>query len=144
MAVIAVSNCLLGCACRYSGDDCRCEEIVKLAGEHTLIGVCPEQMGGLPTPRDPAEIVGDRLLTKAGADVTACYRKGAAAALYLTQLSHADFAIVKYRSPACGKGLIYDGTFSGNLVPGNGVFTSLLLEAGIPVFSENELDLLPL
>ncbi|MCF2652076.1 DUF523 domain-containing protein [Anaeromassilibacillus senegalensis] len=144
MAVILVSSCLLGCACRYKGDDCKNEKILKLAKEHVLLGVCPEQMGGLETPRDPSEIVGDKVLSCAGRDVTAQYQKGAEAALYLAKLNHVDFAILKAKSPSCGKELIYDGTFTGNKVPGNGVTVSLLLENGIPVYTEDELDQLPL
>ena len=138
MAVIIVSNCLLGCTCRYKGDDCRNDAILALAKDHTLIGVCPEQMGGLPTPRDPAEIVGDRLITNRGNDVTEQYLRGADAAWHLGRLNGADFAILKYRSPACGVGLIYDGTFRGNLIPGNGVFAALLQRHGSPTFSEND------
>lgn len=144
MAVILVSSCLLGCACRYKGDDCKNEKILELAKEHILLGVCPEQMGGLETPRDPSEIVGDKVLSCAGRDVTAQYQKGAEAALYLAKLNHVDFAILKAKSPSCGKGLIYDGTFTGNKIPGNGVTVSLLLENGIPVYTEDELDQLPL
>ena len=144
MAVILVSSCLLGCACRYKGDDCKNERILALAKEHVLLGVCPEQMGGLETPRAPSEIVRDKVMSNAGRDVTAEYRKGAEAALYLAQLNHADFAILKAKSPSCGKGLIYDGTFSGSKVPGNGVTAALLLENGIPVYTEEELDCLPL
>ena len=139
MAVILVSSCLLGCACRYKGDDCKNERILALAKEHVLLGVCPEQMGGLETPRAPSEIVGDKVMSNAGRDVTAEYRKGAEAALYLAQLNRADFAILKAKSPSCGKGLIYDGTFSGSKVPGNGVTAALLLENGIPVYTEEEL-----
>ena len=144
MAVILVSSCLLGCACRYKGDDCKNERILALAKEHVLLGVCPEQRGGLETPRAPSEIVGDKVMSNAGRDVTAEYRKGAEAALYLAQLNRADFAILKAKSPSCGKGLIYDGTFSGSKVPGNGVTAALLLENGIPVYTEEELDCLPL
>lgn len=144
MAVILVSSCLLGCACRYKGDDCKNERILALAKEHVLLGVCPEQMGGLETPRAPSEIAGDKVMSNAGRDVTAEYRKGAEAALYLAQLNRVDFAILKAKSPSCGKGLIYDGTFSGSKVPGNGVTAALLLENGIPVYTEEELDRLPL
>jgi len=144
MAVILVSNCLLGCACRYKGDDQRCDEILALAKDHVLVGVCPEQMGGLPTPRDPAEIVGDKLISCNGEDFTEQYTKGVRHAMLLAELNKVDFAILKYRSPACGKGVIYDGTFKGNLIPGNGVFTRALIEAGIPVYNELELDQLPL
>ena len=143
MAVILVSSCLLGCACRYKGDDCKNERILALAEEHVLLGECPELMGGLETPRAPSEIVGNRVMSNRGRDVTAAYRKGAEAALYLAQLNRADFAILKAKSPSCGKGLIYDGTFSGGKVPGNGVTAALLLENGIPVYTEDELDRLP-
>ena len=144
MAVILVSNCLLGCACRYKGDDCKNEQILALAKDHTIIGVCPEQMGGLSTPRNPAEIVGDKVVSSAGLDVTAEYTKGAETALFLAQLNRADFAILKAKSPSCGKGLIYDGTFTGNKIPGNGVTVQLLQKNGITVFTEEELDKLPL
>ena len=144
MAKILVSNCLLGCDCRYKGDHCRCERILALAANHTLIGICPEQMGGLQTPRDPAEIQGNRVISSTGRDVTEQYQRGAASALFLAQLNRVDFAILKSKSPSCGKDLIYDGTFTGNKCPGNGVTVSLLLQHGIPVFTENELDQLPL
>lgn len=143
MAVILVSSCLLGCACRYKGDDCKNERILALGKDHVLLAVCPEQMGGLETPRAPSEIVGDRVVSNTGRDVTDAYRKGAETALYLAQLNHADFAILKAKSPSCGKGLIYDGTFSGHKIPGNGVTAALLLENGIPVYTEEELDQLP-
>ena len=144
MSVILVSNCLLGTECRYKGDGCKCDGVLRLAEEHTLVPVCPEQMGGLPTPRDPAEIQGERVVSCAGKDVTAEYKKGAETALFLAKLNRVDFAILKAKSPSCGKGLIYDGTFTGNKVPGNGVAAALLQENGIPVFTEDELDKLPL
>lgn len=144
MAVILVSNCLLGTECRYKGDGCRCGGVLRLAEEHTLVPVCPEQMGGLPTPRDPAEIQGERVVSCAGKDVTAEYQKGAETALFLAKLNRVDFAILKAKSPSCGKGLIYDGTFTGNKIPGNGVAAALLQENGIPVYTEEELDKLPL
>ena len=122
MAVILASSCLLGCECRYKGDGCKCDALIKLAESNTIIGVCPEQMGGLPTPRDPA----------------------AETALYFAKLNHVDFAVMKAKSPSCGKGLIYDGTFTGNKIPGNGVTVELLNANGIPVFTEDELDQLPL
>jgi len=145
MAKILVSNCLLGCDCRYKGDGCACQQIIDLAGEHTLIGVCPEQMGGLSTPRAPSEIQEDgSLLNTDGIDVTEQYMRGANMALYLAKLNNVDFAILKAKSPSCGKGRIYDGTFSGGMRDGNGVTVQLLLDNGIPVYSENDLDDLPL
>lgn len=144
MAKILVSNCLLGCDCRYKGDGCKSERILELAKEHTLIGVCPEQMGGLSTPRNPAEIVGDKVIASDGTDVTQQYNKGAHAALYLADLNHVDFAILKAKSPSCGSGKIYDGTFKGVLIDGNGVTTQLLTSHGYKVYNENNLDELPL
>ena len=145
MAKILVSNCLLGCDCRYKGDGCACQQIIDLAGEHTLIGVCPEQMGGLSTPRAPSEIQKDgSLLNTDGIDVTEQYMRGANTALYLAKLNKVDFAILKAKSPSCGKGRIYDGTFTGGMIDGNGVTVQLLLDNGFSVYTENELDELPL
>lgn len=145
MAVILVSSCLLGCECRYKGDSCRNEAVLSLAEKgHTLIGICPEQMGGLPTPRPPAEIVDDKVVANTGADVTAAYQKGAQTALSLATLARAELAVLKAKSPSCGKGRIYDGSFTGVLIPGSGVTASLLEENGIPVYTEEELDRLPI
>ena len=144
MSKILVSNCLLGCKCRYKGDSCTCEAVLTLAQEHVLIGVCPEQMGGLTTPRPPAEIQGDQVISSEGQDVTSQYQLGAQTALLLAKLNKVDFAILKAKSPSCGKGRIYDGTFTGKLCDGNGVTTQLLLDNGIPVYSEDELSQLPL
>ena len=138
MAVILVSSCLLGCQCRYKGDGCRNERVLKLAEHHTLIPVCPEQMGGLETPRNPSERVNDRVLSNAGRDVTEQFRKGAETALFHAQLNHVDFAVFKANSPSCGKGIIYDGTFTGGKKEGNGMYTDLLMENGIPVYAEDE------
>lgn len=138
MAVILVSSCLLGCNCRYKGDGCRNERVLKLKDKHILIPVCPEQMGGLETPRNPSERVNDKVLSNAGRDVTEQFRKGAETALFLAQLNHVVFAVFKANSPSCGKGIIYDGTFTGGKKEGNGMTTDLLLENGIPVYTEDE------
>ena len=142
MAVIIVSACLLGCECRYKGDHCCCEELLSLQSEHTLIGACPEQLGGLPTPRVPSERVGDRVISREGKDVTAQYRKGAEELLRLAKLAGAKVAVLKAKSPACGKGRIYDGSFTGGMTDGNGVAAALLMENGIAVFHEEELPAL--
>ena len=144
MAKILVSACLLGVECRYKGDSCRCDAVRALAERNVLIPVCPEQLGGLATPRPPAERQGGKVIANTGLDVTAQYKKGAEAALAIAKLNGADFAILKANSPSCGKGVIYDGTFSGGKCEGNGVTTELLTANGIPVYSEEELDLLPL
>lgn len=142
MAKLMVSACLLGCDCRYKGDNCKCEALTALSGRHTLIPICPEQMGGLATPRDPAEIVDGKLITNHGADVTEQYQKGAQTALYLAKLAGADAAVLKANSPSCGKDRIYDGTFSGKKISGSGVTAALFKKEGIVLFSEEELDAL--
>ena len=144
MAKILVSNCLIGCLCRYKGDAMLCPAVASLAGRHTLIGVCPEQMGGLPTPRDPSEIVGDRVISSSGRDVTKEYEAGAEAALRLAKLNRVDFAILKANSPSCGCGRIYDGTFSGTKTEGDGMTVRLLKKNGFKVFTEEQEDLWPL
>ena len=140
---ILVSACLLGLCCRYDGKSKADPRVLALRERHELIPVCPEQLGGLPTPRPPAEIRGDRVITCQGQDVTAAYEKGAAETLRLCQLLHADGAILKARSPSCGKGQVYDGSFSGVLTPGHGVTAQLLLTHGIPVWTEDEADSIP-
>lgn len=139
MAKIIVSGCLLGCDCRYKGDNCKCEELLDLTKNHTLIPVCPEQLGGLSTPRHPAEIVGDKVISNHGKDVTYEYTKGAEMALYIAKTNNADAVVFKANSPSCGKGIIYDGTFTGNKTEGNGIATKLFLDNGFEVFTENEI-----
>lgn len=115
-------------------------EIEKLIGLYNLIPVCPEQLGGLPTPRIPAERVKDRVITQVGVDVTKEYQIGAEEALKIAKLYNCKKAILKEKSPSCGCGKIYDGTFSRNLIVGNGVTAELLLKNGIEVFGESEID----
>ena len=137
---ILVSACLLGVACKYSGGHNACPALLDAlhAGAHTLIPFCPEVYGGLPTPRPPAERVGGRVLTESGADVTAQYQRGAAAALQLAQLYGCEAAILKANSPSCGHGTIYDGTFSGKKIPGSGVAAELLEQNGIAVYTDED------
>ena len=142
MANIIVSACLFGCDCRYKGDNCKQEELLALAERHTLVPVCPEQLGGLPTPRNPAEICGDKVLSNAGKDVTNEYKKGAETALYIAKTVGADAAVLKANSPSCGKGVIYDGTFTGQKTAGDGVTAKRFAAAEIPVFTENEIEAL--
>ena len=138
---ILVSACRLGIACKDSGGDNACPALLQALRQssHTLIPVCPEVYGGLPTPRPPAERCGDRVLTEAGADVTAQYRRGAEAALQLARLYGCRTAILKANSPSCGSGTIYDGTFTGGLTAGDGVTAALLRENGITVYGESEI-----
>ena len=101
---ILVSACLLGVRCRYDGESKACPAALDLAKEHELIPICPKQLGGLPTPRTPAEIQGERVVTRDGRDVTKEYQKGAEEAARLYQLLRCDCAILKARSPSCGCG----------------------------------------
>ena len=140
MKPILVSACLLGAACKYSGSDNFCPKVAALVGNYQLVPVCPEQLGGLPTPRTPAERQGDRVITKDGRDVTAAYSRGAQEAWKLAKLFGCDIAILKARSPSCGAQGIYDGTFTGTVIPGSGVTVELLRDAGIRVLTEDELE----
>jgi len=137
---ILVSACLLGCKCRYDGDDNWVKAVAELEKNYTLIPICPEEMGGLPTPRLPAEIQNSKVINKAGADVTEEFRMGAQLALEIAKKHNCKLAILKERSPSCGRGKVYDGTFSKRLIAGNGVTTQLLLENGIEVIGESEVE----
>lgn len=140
MCKVLVSACLLGVNCRYNAIPKKNEDIARLAvrkGMH-LIPVCPEQLGGMATPRCPAERKGGQVVNAAGEDVTEHYLRGAREALRIAQLYHCDLALLKERSPSCGRGWIYDGTFSGTLTKGDGVTAALLQENGIEVFGESE------
>ena len=136
---ILVSACLLGVCCRYDGQSKACPAVLELLKDHELIPVCPEQLGGLPTPRPPAEIQGDRVINREGIDVTAQYKKGAEEAARLYQLLRCDCAVLKARSPSCGCGEIYDGSFSGALISGNGITAQALNRLGIRVLTEETL-----
>ena len=136
---ILVSKCLLGENCRYKGDNCKSDKVLAYLEGHEIIPICPEQAGGLAIPRDPSEIVGNRVISKSGKDVTAEYQKGASIALKLAQKNKVDLVILKAKSPSCGVGLIYDGTFTGNKIPGNGVTADLLIKNGFKVITEEDL-----
>ena len=138
--VILVSKCLMGENCRSKGDNCRNERILELAQEHTLIGVCPEVMGGLPTPRAPGERVGDKVIANTGADVTAEYALGALKALEIAKESGVELCVFKAKSPSCGCGIIYDGSFTGKLIPGDGVTVELFKKHGYKVITEVDVE----
>ena len=139
---ILVSACLLGIGCRYDGKEKANDRVLKLLNDPdvVLIPVCPEQLGGLPTPRIASERSGDRVVNQAGEDVTAQYWKGAEAALKMAELYGCKKAILRERSPSCGCGAIYDGSFSRQTIPGNGVTAELLLNHGIVVLGESKLE----
>lgn len=138
--VVLVSACLLGVCCRYNGGGVLEEQLQAMMPAVTLIPVCPEIMGGLPTPREPAERVGERILTRSGTDVTAEYEKGAGEVLRLAKLYGSTCAILKERSPSCGSGIIYDGTHTQKLTNGDGITAALLKRNGIRIFGESNID----
>ncbi len=137
MSNILVSACLLGADCKYNGKNNRNENVLRLMEKHTLIPVCPEQLGGLSTPREPSEKSGGRVISKSGADVTENYKKGADEVLKIARLYGCKRAVLKAKSPSCGSGKVYDGTFSGTLIDGDGVTAQLLKQNGIEVQNEN-------
>ena len=139
---ILISACLLGARCRYDGASKEHPEVLKLAERHTLVPVCPEQLGGLPTPRTPSERQGDAVCTRDGTNVTEAYRRGAEEALRLCRMLGCQAAVLKERSPSCGCGEIYDGTFTGTLITGDGVTAELLKANGIPVYGESQVNVL--
>ncbi len=138
---ILVSACLLGTPCRYDGASKPDPILRELeARGHTLISVCPEVMGGLPTPRPPAEVQPDgRVVNRTGEDVTAAYCAGAEQALAVGAQHGCTVAVLKEKSPSCGGREIYDGSFSRTLIPGQGVAARLLTDHGIRVLGESEL-----
>lgn len=138
---ILISACLLGQYCRYDGKTKVYPQVQNLLGRDDihLIPVCPEQCGGLATPRPAAERQGKRVVTANGSDVTAQYQRGAEAALYWARLFHCTKAILKEKSPSCGHGQIYDGTFSRTLTVGDGVTAALLRAKGLEIIGESDL-----
>lgn len=140
---VLISACLLGYCCRYDGsNNGPIEELVPLKERCHLIPICPEQLGGLTTPRLPAERLGDRVINTAGEDITAQYERGAREALRLARLFDCKYAILKSRSPSCGSGHVYDGTFTHTLIERSGTTAELLERNGITVLDETQAKLL--
>ncbi len=150
--MILVSACLIGINCKYNGGNNYNLQVAELVRQGKAIPRCPEQLGGLPTPRLPAEIKGGSardvlegtaaVVRMDGVDVTSSYVKGALEVLKLCKDVGIELAILKARSPSCGKGGVYDGTFSGRLVDGDGITAHVLMENGIRVITEYELTIL--
>ncbi|MDK2921674.1 MAG: hypothetical protein PWR24_1231 [Desulfonauticus sp.] len=136
---VLVSACLLGISSRYDGTSKPDHKILALAKNNILIPVCPEQLGGLPTPREPAEILHNKVITKKGIDVTKNFLTGAKETLLIARLLNIKLAILKQLSPSCGVSKIYDGSFSGKIVKGSGITARYLMDNGILVISEEEL-----
>lgn len=139
ITMILVSACLAGVPCRYNGENKLNKDVRQLVKDGEAIFVCPEQLGGLTTPRLPAEIINGRVVDKAGKDVTMEFRKGAEIVLELARNYKCKKAILKARSPSCGKGEIYDGSFTGTLIEGNGITADVLLRNGIKVIDEDDI-----
>lgn len=137
---VLVSACLLGLDCRYCGTGKYIHELKSLSQEHQLIPVCPEQLGGLPTPRNPVELRGGRAIEQDGTDRTEQFTKGAVETLKLIEYFEGKTAILKANSPSCGYGRIYDGTYKGILKAGNGLTSDLLHKKGVTIFTEENLE----
>lgn len=138
---IAISACLLGIPCRYDHKGCYDKKVAMLQEQHELVPVCPEMLAKLGTPRDPCELVHGHVITKQGKDITDQLNQGLDIAMKTIDEQDCRCAILQQRSPTCGCGLIYDGTFSSNLIQGNGLLTQRLLKRNIPVVSNEEFEL---
>ena len=141
MRKILISACLYGDVVRYDGKQILLEDplLLKWKDEGRLIQFCPEVYGGLNVPRPDCQIVGDRVLNRIGEDVTAAFQLGATEAVRLAKAHEVAFAIMKERSPSCGSSIIYDGSFSGLKISGQGLATQELRKAGVLVINEDEL-----
>ncbi|HOE57480.1 MAG TPA: DUF523 domain-containing protein [Bacillota bacterium] len=147
---ILVSACLVGTNCKYSGGNNLVPKVEKFGKEHNMVPVCPEELGGLATPREPCEIQGGTgkevlegkaiVLNKAGEDVTANFLEGAQKALDVAKQHRCTVAVLKSRSPSCGCGIIHGGSFDGKLINGNGVTAQLLLDNKILVMTELDFE----
>lgn len=133
---IIVSGCLLGINCKYNGKNNRTPDVIKLGEKYNLIPVCPEQLGGAPTPRLCHEIFEGRVINSKGADCTHVFEKGAQEVLKIAKENNVEVAVLKANSPSCGYGFVYDGTFSGRLTRGNGMCAQTLEKNGIKILNE--------
>ncbi len=140
MEKILVSACFLHEGYKFNGGTNINENIIKLREKYEFVLICPEVFGGLSTPRNPSEIVGSKVLNNIGEDVTEAFTRGAYKSLVLARENGCKIAILKSRSPSCGKGYIYDGSFSHIVVEGDGVAAKLLMDNGIVVYTEDEIE----
>lgn len=138
--MIGASRCLIGDNCTYAGKNNLCKVIQELYKQGEVLPLCPEVLGGLPIPRTPCEIIKDKVIDQKGIDKTKEYQLGAKIALEKCLEKDIKIVVVKAKSPSCGKGQIYDGTFSHQLIEGDGIFVQMLKEHGIQVFTENEVE----
>ena len=138
MKKILISQCFTGDCCCWNGGTHLIPALRELAERGIAVPVCPEQLGGLPTPRAPSEILGERVVARDGTDVTECFTVGAMKAMAIAWENNCCLAVTKARSPSCGCGQVYDGHFTGTLTNGDGIFVRLLKQAGIPVITEQD------
>ena len=142
--MILVSACLAGINCKYDGKNNENKYVKKLVKEGKAIPVCPEVLGGMKTPRIPCEIIkdknGKKVINKKGKNHTEEFENGALKTLKIARAVKADTAILKSKSPSCGYGKIYDGSFSDEIIKGNGLTTSLLLKNGIDIYTEKQIN----
>ena len=139
---LLVSACLMGVGCRYDGKSNQLPQLKELLARHDCVPACAEVFGGLPTPRVPAEIVGDRVVNREGREVTQEFTRGAREVARLAQVTGCTAALLKERSPSCGCGQVYDGTFSKTLVEGDGLTAKALKELGLTVYGESQIEAL--
>ncbi|OHS93693.1 hypothetical protein TRFO_40057 [Tritrichomonas foetus] len=140
MENILVSSCLIGAPCRYDGTGCLTDKLQILMKHFNLVSACAECMGGLPTPRTPSERVGNKILAKDGKDVTLEFHRGADRVVEFAKSTKCKFAILKEKSPSCGTQKVYDGSFTGKVVPGQGVLAEKLRANGIECYSDEQID----
>lgn len=137
--MILVSACLAGIKCRYDGKDNANNKVIEMVKKGIAIPICPEQLGGLQTPRIPAEIIEAKVINKKGDNVTSQFKKGAKETLRIAELANCHKAILKQSSPSCGYGKIYDGTHTGRIIEGIGLTAKLLSQNGIIIITEEDL-----
>lgn len=137
MTKILVSSCLLGTNCKYNGKNNLSADLVQLLKKYEIVSVCPESLGGLPTPRVPSERVNNQVINKEGVDVTMNFNQGAQQTLKIAKEKNCKIAILKKNSPSCGYGTIYDGTFTNTLMDGDGVTAELLYKNGLVILNED-------
>ena len=137
--MIVVSACLVGVNCRFDGGNNANQKVIEMVNKGIAIPVCPEQLGGLTTPRIPAEIIGNKVINKNDEDITDYFKKGARETLQIAKLANCRKAILKQCSPSCGCGKIYDGTHTGKIIAGKGITAKLLEDNGIQIITEEDL-----
>lgn len=136
---IAVSACLLGHNCKYNGGNNRSQKVLNYIEGHTVLPVCPEVIGGLPTPRVPVELKNGKAINRDGEDMTSYFCRGVALTMEKIKQESIELAILQPRSPSCGTKQIYDGSFSKSLIDGKGMFAQALSDVGIPLLDADDI-----